>query len=376
MKNKILCTILTLCIVFGCTSIQSNAIYNKDFYITQANAAYEKKLISDKDLEIFKKELCVDILSVDYGDSPVYYSYDLNMLGLLNVADHGYRLGETPTRREGIKMAAKLFGLKQDSESSIYNHPFTDVPKELNAYVGYAYTKGLIDSTENNLFSPNKIMSYDEYMSMILRGLGYKKNIDFNLENIGEIAIKLGLPRAPYEDESFLRAKMININKDALNKKFKNSDKKLITKLLEDGTISKEAFDLLDQQEFERHFRNYRDLTSKTMWKYYKKYDFVSFSNFRTGSAPVSKMYTWPGKDIKLKNAGRIRISKDSGEETYYDIVKNILLDLEIDESQVENCMKDLKEKGESKYSEYCKRVIEIYDSTTYIHIGFYLDFE
>lgn len=35
------------------------------------------------------------------------------------------------------------------------------------------------------LFGPNEVMSYKEYVSLILRGLGYKNSIDFTWDNIG-----------------------------------------------------------------------------------------------------------------------------------------------------------------------------------------------
>jgi hypothetical protein len=372
---------LIFSMLFTCSTMAANynitQIYDADSYITQANDAYEKGFISAKDLETYKNELGINIMSVDYGDYHIHSAYQLNMLGLLDTTGNGYELSRTLTRVEGVQIVIMLFGKEVEAQLGVYSHPFTDIPASADSYIGYAYEKGLIDNTENNLFGSTQIMNYKEYVSLILRALGYKNNVDFTWNNIEAKAVDIGLPPDTVGDSAFLRAHMIQISRNVLDISFKDSIKLLKTQLIENGIISKDALELMEMQIFKRYFSNNEDLTSEVMWKYYKMYDFISYDNNRNGPTSISyKSYKWPNSDIELNHAGDIIILYDYGEQVSYDILKNILSDLEINNSEIDACIKKLNNKEKYQYFEYCKRVIDIEKLKNCIRIDFYLEFE
>ena len=279
MKIKILVITATLCLFFTFLSITSYGITIKDLCTGQAQDSYEKGFISQDELKIFKTESNIDILTVDYGDFDIYYAYDLNMLDILNVVPDGYKLGEKATNAEADTMILNLFNKNMDINNKILN--------------------------------PNDLITYEGYLSLLLENFGYIKGIDYTSDTMEKITKGIGLSQGVFKEDSFLISDMIRLSRNALDVKFNNSETKLREKLKSEGKISKEADALFEDHLFERQFPEYRDLTSKVMWEYSRKYDFVYFSNFRSGPAPISKSYSWPDNpDIELDNAGRMRIGK------------------------------------------------------------------
>ena len=98
----------------------------------------------------------------------------LNLLGLFKGTDAGYQLDQPSTRIQGIVMLIRLLGKENDALNETRTAPFNDVGwgKE---YTSYAYNTGLTKGTGATTFTPNKQIKAIEYVTFLLRALGYSE---------------------------------------------------------------------------------------------------------------------------------------------------------------------------------------------------------
>lgn len=87
----------------------------------------------------------------------------------------GYDLELTPTRIEGLVLFLRLIGEEKAALAYMGTNPFTDVPDWALQYVAYAYAKGYTKGVDENLmlFGTSNIISSGEYLTFLLRALGY-----------------------------------------------------------------------------------------------------------------------------------------------------------------------------------------------------------
>lgn len=156
----------------------------------------------------------------------------LKDMGLFKGADtaygSGYNLENTPTRIEGLIMFLRLIGEEGNALAYPEPCPFVDVPEWCRNYVSYAYAKGYAkgvgaDSAEL-YFNPLGTISSGEYITFVLRALGYRdsgeapdfswdtalfKALEFQCINAQEYKL---LTEAP-----FLRAQVVYVSYYALD---------------------------------------------------------------------------------------------------------------------------------------------------------------
>jgi len=129
-----------------------------------------------------------------------------------------YNLGLSPDRAQGAVMMARLLGLDEDMPTS---HPFTDVPDWADVHVSYLYDLGLTTGTSPTRFSPSSKITVNEYLTFVLRAMGYKDGVDFTWHQASKLGLKLGLVTsdqlAALAVRPFLRADMVNITYAALD---------------------------------------------------------------------------------------------------------------------------------------------------------------
>lgn len=154
----------------------------------------------------------------------------------------GYDLEQKPTRIQGLIMFLRLLGeeeaaLSYTDETTV----FRDVPAWARPYVAYAYSKGYtkgqeIDSLGRVAFGPNELMSPRDYMTFILRALGYTEGTDFRWKNAVANAQELGVltegEGALLIEKPFLRAQVVYISYFALSTKLAGQESTLLDKLL------------------------------------------------------------------------------------------------------------------------------------------------
>jgi hypothetical protein len=148
-----------------------------------------------------------------------------------------------------LAILIRLLGLEDTAAKSTAPNPFKDVPEWGDRIAAYAYSIGLTVgiNEERTLFGSNNVATPQELAAFLLRILGYHESEgDFQFSQAREKAVEVELYK-PSESEALgrdnvtLRAEAVISIADALLAKIKNSDSRLIDKLVEEKTISKEA---------------------------------------------------------------------------------------------------------------------------------------
>ena len=103
-----------------------------------------------------------------------------------------FALERTPTRSEGIVMLVRLLGREASAHNTVSVMPFTDVPEWAAPYVNYAYYKGYTAGTSETTFGGGQALDAAQYLSLILRTMGYQDGTDFQWDSAWELSNRLG----------------------------------------------------------------------------------------------------------------------------------------------------------------------------------------
>lgn len=166
----------------------------------------------------------------------------------------GYNLETAPTRIVGLVMFLRLLGEEQAALSSTVENPFSDTPDWCDRYVAYAYAKGYTegigpDGKGGLLFGPGTAISADQYVTFLLRALGYSDQgdaPDFLWSEAVERACELGVLTAGeasmLQQEEFLRAQVVYLSYFALSAPLKDGSGVLLDRTAASSGIAKETF--------------------------------------------------------------------------------------------------------------------------------------
>lgn len=187
----------------------------------------------------------------DEADQAAQALYELGLFsgtGLNADGTPNFDLNRSPTRQEAITMLVRLLGKEKEAQAGTWETPFTDVDGWAKPYVGYAYTNHLTGGTSPTTFSGNDTVTVSQYITFILRALGYADGADFQWDKAWELSDKIGLTSGEYNSStvSFLRGDVASISCTALTVCLKNSDKKLSDKLIDEEVFTREAYTKLE----------------------------------------------------------------------------------------------------------------------------------
>jgi len=168
----------------------------------------------------------------------------LKELGLFKgVSDTDFDLDRAPTRVEAVVMLIRLLGKEAEALEGEWSHPFTDVPKWADSYIGYAFENGLTNGISKTEFGVSDA-SAAMYLTFVLRALEYSdKDGDFTWDAPFELAKEVGLLRDNINIDEFFRADVAMVSYHALAADIKDSFLGLAEKLMEDDVIDPEDFD-------------------------------------------------------------------------------------------------------------------------------------
>jgi len=187
----------------------------------------------------------VVFLSVEvHGDQIQHRNEDkaqfLKELGLLEGTNKGFELEKQLSRVEGSVMLVRLLGKEEDAKLKKLNHPFKDVPEWANDYIGYLYQNNLTNGISLATFGSNDKMTYNQYITFILRAIGYDDKLgDFLWNTSIDKALEIKLIDKQEKENiqlssTFLRDDMVGISYNALKTKLKDEKFSLSAKLIED----------------------------------------------------------------------------------------------------------------------------------------------
>lgn len=121
---------------------------------------------------------------------------NLNALGLFRGSDKGYELERTPYRSESGVMLLRLMGLEQEAQALAGQLacPFEDVSAFYVPFVAFLNDRGLTRGTSETTFSPNQYVDAQQYMTFVLRALGYDDGAgDFVWNEAVQASVTLGV---------------------------------------------------------------------------------------------------------------------------------------------------------------------------------------
>lgn len=173
----------------------------------------------------------------------------LHSLGLFNgsgVNADGtpqYNLENNLSRAEMVTMMVKLLGKEEEARNGDWKHPFTDVPDWASPYIGYAWANGLVGGSSPTTFSSNDQASETQYLTLILRSLGYEDSKgDFSWDKARVLSDKIGVTSPDNKSTSFTRGSLAEISLSALATPMKNSSEKFADKLIKQNVFKAETF--------------------------------------------------------------------------------------------------------------------------------------
>ena len=162
-----------------------------------------------------------------------------------------FALDRAPTRNEAVTMLVRLLGKETEAKSQTWSTPYTDVAEWAAPYVGYAYTNGLISGTSDTTYSGESITTASQYLTFVLRALGYSSDTDFQWDNAWELSDRLGITHGEYGAASdFTRGDIAIISSNALYATVKDGDMTLLASIQgqTEGTTN------ISTPSFEVHF--------------------------------------------------------------------------------------------------------------------------
>lgn len=158
--------------------------------------------------------------------------YDLGLFNGVGTNADGtpdFDLDRAPTRAEAVTMLMRIFrGMTEGGyvapdlatggyywgEYDFYC-PFTDVVDWAKPYVAYAYSLELTKGRTETVFDSYSPVTATEYLTMVLRVMGYESGVDFRWDRAWELTDQLGITDGRYPGSSaFTRgdAAMVSLN--------------------------------------------------------------------------------------------------------------------------------------------------------------------
>ena len=171
-----------------------------------------------------------------FSPTPTAAADRLNALGLFNGV--GYNADGTPNydldrklnRMEAITLIVRLVGGEEKALSQTWTMPFSDVDDWAKSYVGYAYANGLTNGVSATKFGGRDDVSELQFLTLVLRALGYSSDTDFQWDNSRDLASTLGITHVEIAAGygPFFRRHATMVCAAALDVKLKNSDRTLL----------------------------------------------------------------------------------------------------------------------------------------------------
>lgn len=140
-----------------------------------------------------------------------------------------FELDRALTRNEAVTMLVRLLGKESEALAATYQLPFSDVPNWAKPYVGYAYHHGLANGMGDGKFGGADSISAAQYLTFVLRTLGYSDAVDFRWDRAWELSDRLGITCGQYRaGTAFTRGDAAIISRNALSAHLKASTTTLL----------------------------------------------------------------------------------------------------------------------------------------------------
>jgi len=194
--------------------------------------------------------LCGTVTTAHAADAEAYNAagvlYDLGLFSGTGTKADGspnFDLDRVPTRHEAVTMLVSLLGKKEEAVAGEWETPFTDVAEWAKPFVGYAYANGLTSGTSATTYGGNELITAPQYLTFVLRALGYETGTDFQWDKSCAFADGIGLTDGRYQNaKDFLRGDVTIVSRNAMDVNLKDGSQTLAEKLIEEDIFTKSAY--------------------------------------------------------------------------------------------------------------------------------------
>ena len=206
--------------------------------------------------------LCVTASASDYDT----VAQDLSAIGMFRGTANGFELDRAPTRSEAAIMLVRLYGAEEKAktayEAGEISHPFTDVSEFTSPYVAWLYTNGITNGFTETTFGSQRACTVQNYVTFLLRALGYKDGTDFQYADALTFAQEKGFYEPVMFPSAFLRDDLAAVTYQALAADMAGGKTYLLDSLVKSGAIDAKA-----AQPMTEKIKTYRAMmaTTKTM---------------------------------------------------------------------------------------------------------------
>jgi len=157
-----------------------------------------------------------------------------------------YSLERSLTRAEGVALLVRFLGKESDANAADTSElPFSDVATWAKPYVAYAYGSGLTNGVSAERFGGSSEMTAVQYLTFLLRALGYKDGVDFSWSKAYELTDKLGFTNGQIDSghNTLTRGDAVKVSVNALYQTVQGEDKTLLKKLLDEKAVTEKAIE-------------------------------------------------------------------------------------------------------------------------------------
>lgn len=154
-----------------------------------------------------------------------------------------FALQNSLTRQEGVVLLVRLLGKESAAKSGTWpDHPFRDVDAWADPYFDYAWDAGLVRGVSADSFNAGGTLQACEFLTLVLRALGYTEGADFSWDRAWALSDATGLTRGDYRsDAAFLRGDAARISYRALGTLLCAKDVTLLSALVDSGAVKAAA---------------------------------------------------------------------------------------------------------------------------------------
>ena len=187
----------------------------------------------------------VAMASTDAQDVAAQTLFNIGLMKGVNddPSNPDFDLDRVPTRIEGLIMLIRLMGVEAEALDCDFECPFEDVPAWAVPYVAYAFEMGWTKGISETEFNPDGRMTATQYLTFVLRALGYVDGVSFTWDTAWELTDSLGITDGEFQSAgaSFLRGDMVLVSLFALEQPLAGSGTTLIGSLIEAGAVPADA---------------------------------------------------------------------------------------------------------------------------------------
>ena len=153
-----------------------------------------------------------------------------------------FELERQPNRMEALTMFVRLVGGAEEAHGRVWDTPFTDVPLWGLPYAGYAWHHNLTAGVSATRFDPYQPVTAAQYITFVLRALGYSSDGDFNWDSSWTLSDAKGITGGRFNagnNHAFTRGDLAWVSFSALNGTFSGSNVDLAEMLINQGVFTR-----------------------------------------------------------------------------------------------------------------------------------------